>query len=150
VDKSSGDDRWSFKGLLPFFRKSEHYFDNKADSEIYGFNGPMCNISVSASDPGRNYGLREPIKTAWTDVGVKYNPQPSSGSLAGISDFLENWHEGKRQPAHLAYSLEGVQVITSTMAHRVVFSKDNAGNQIATAVLVSDGRQFAARKEIIL
>jgi GMC oxidoreductase len=70
--------------------------------------------------------------------------------LAGISDFLENWHEGKRQPAHLAYSLEGVRAITSTMAHRVVSSKDNAGNQIATAVLVSDGRQFAARKEIIL
>lgn len=36
------------------------------------------------------------------------------------------------------------------MAHQVVFSKDNASNQVATAVLVSDGRQFAARKEIIL
>jgi choline dehydrogenase-like flavoprotein len=90
------------------------------------------------------------IKTAWTEVEVKYNTQPSSGSLAGISDFLENCHEGKRQPAHLAYSIEGVRVIASTMAHWVVFSKDNAGNQVATAVLVSDGRQFAARKEIIL
>jgi hypothetical protein len=137
-------------GLLPFFRKTEHCFDTRADPEIYGFNGPMCITSVSASDPGRNYGLREPIKTALTEVEVKYNTQPSSGSLAGISDFLENWHEGKRQPAHLAYSIEGVRVITSTMAHRVVFSKDNASNQVATAVLVSDGRQFAARKEIVL
>jgi choline dehydrogenase-like flavoprotein len=70
--------------------------------------------------------------------------------LAGISDFLENWHEEKRRPAHLAYSLEGVRVITGAIAHRVVFSKDNAGNHVATAVLVSDGRQFTARKEIIL
>ena len=46
--------------------------------------------SVSASEPGRNYGLRQPTKTAWTEVEVKYNTQPSSGSLAGISDFLEN------------------------------------------------------------
>jgi choline dehydrogenase-like flavoprotein len=36
-----GDDRWSFKGLLPFFRRTEHYLDNKADPELYGFNGPM-------------------------------------------------------------------------------------------------------------
>jgi choline dehydrogenase-like flavoprotein len=31
-----GDDRWSFKGLLPFLRRTEHYFDSKADPEIHG------------------------------------------------------------------------------------------------------------------
>lgn len=136
--------------MLPFFRRTEHYFDPNADLEIYGFNGPIHITSVSASDPGRKYALREPIKAAWTEVGVGYNPKPSSGSLAGISDFLENWHEGKRQPAHLAYGLKGVRIISGATAHRVVFSKDNAGNEVATAVLVSDGRQFTVRKEIIL
>lgn len=145
-----GDARWSFKGLLPFFRRTEHYFDSSADPELYGFDGPIHITSVAASDPERRYGLREPIRTAWTEIGVPCNPKPSSGSLAGISEFLENWHDGKRQPSNLAYGLEGVRVLTGATAHRVVFSKDNAGNDVATDVLLCDGQRFKARKEIIL
>jgi choline dehydrogenase-like flavoprotein len=122
-----GDDRRSFRGLLPFFRRTERYFDVNADPEIHGFNGPMYITAVSASDPERKYGLRGPVREAWSEIGVDYNPEPSSESLAGISEFLENWHDGKRQPAHLAYSLEGVKVITGTIAHRIIFSKDSAG-----------------------
>jgi choline dehydrogenase-like flavoprotein len=55
-----------------------------------------------------------------------------------------------RQTANLANGLESVRVITEAVVHRVVFSKDNAGNQVATAVLHSDDRQFIARKEMIL
>jgi choline dehydrogenase-like flavoprotein len=111
----------------------------------------LCTLpSVSGSDPGRKYGLLEPIREAWSEIGVAFNPQPSSGFSAGISEFLENWHDGKRQPGHLAYNLEGVNVITGATVHRVVFSKDSTGNPIATAVLVSDGCQLIARKEIIL
>jgi choline dehydrogenase-like flavoprotein len=123
-----GDDRWSYKGLLPFFRKTEHHFDSEVEPELYGSNGPMQITSISASDPERKYGLREPIRDAWIEMGVKFNPKPSSGTLAGISEFLENWHDGKRQPAHIAYDLDGVKVITGATAHRVTFSKDNAGN----------------------
>jgi choline dehydrogenase-like flavoprotein len=95
-----GDDRWSFKGLLPFFRRTEHYFDSKADPEIHGFEGAIYINSVVASDPGRKYGLREPIRMAWSEIGVSENAKSSSGSRVGIDDWLENWHDGKRQPAN--------------------------------------------------
>ena len=144
-----GDTRWSYQGLLPFFRKSENYFDPKAYPEQHGFSGPMHVTSVSASDPKRKYPLREPIRTAWSEIGASYNPN-SSGSIVGILEFLENWHNGQRQPAHLAYSLDGVQVVTGATAHRIVFSKDNHGNQLASKVLLADGREFTARKEIII
>lgn len=63
--KAMGDYRWSYEGLLPFFRKSETFFDPKADLKQHGFNGPIHVTSVSASDPQRKYPLREPIKAAW-------------------------------------------------------------------------------------
>ncbi|KAL2216849.1 putative glucose dehydrogenase [Thermoascus aurantiacus ATCC 26904] len=148
--KVVGDDRWSYKGLLPFFRKSERFFDSKADPEQHGFDGPICVTSVSASDPQRRYPLRDPVRAAWEELGVKYNPDSCSGSTAGLCEYLENWHDGQRQPAHLAYGLEGVRVITGATVHRVVFSKDADGQQVASSVLLADGRQFTARKEIIL
>lgn len=72
------------------------------------------------------------------------------GSSEGISEFLESWCNGQRQPAHLAYSLDNVRVITGAIAHRVEFSQDDSGEKVASAVLLADGRRFAARKEIIL
>ena len=141
-----GDDHWSFKGLLPFSRRTEHYFDVNANPEIHGFNGPMYITAVSASDPERKYGLYEPVREAWSEIGVDYNPEPSSGSRLGIYEFLENWRDRKRQPAHLAYSLEDVKVITGAAAYPIIFSKDSAGNKVATTVLVSDGRNLQHEK----
>ena len=148
--KTVNDPRWSYAGLLPFFKKTETHFDPEADVTQYGHHGPMHITSVSASDPRRQYGLRGPIRDAWTELGVNYNANPSSGSLAGISECLENWHNGLRQPSHLAYSLKGVEVVTGATVHRVLFSQDHTGSYTASGVLLVDGRQFAAKKEIIL
>ncbi|MCJ1358220.1 MAG: hypothetical protein MMC33_008219 [Icmadophila ericetorum] len=147
--KTVGDNRWSYPGLLPFFRKSESYFDQTADPKEHGFEGPMHVTSVSASDGQRKYPLREPIRTAWTELGIKHTTD-SSGSTSGISEFLENWHNGKRQPANLAYSLEGITVLSDATIHRIVFSKGLLGYHYASAVLLTDGRTFEARKEIII
>jgi len=145
-----GDARWSYKGLLPYMRKSEGFTDSTADPEQHGLHGPMHVTSVSASDPERRYPLREPIRNAWTELGVKVNPDPSSGSLVGISEFLENWYNGQRQFTQAVYKLDDVQVTTNATVQRVLFSKNNAGYQVATAVELVDGRQFSARKEIII
>lgn len=147
-----GDQRWSYKGLLPFFRRSETFFDARADPNQHGFDGPVRVTSVSASDPKRKYPLREPIKNAYTELGVEYNPDGCSGNLAGICEFLETWDDGKRQAVQQVYSLEGVRVITGATAHRVEFTEDGngKGKRSASAVLLADGRRFTARREIIL
>ncbi|TVY17138.1 L-sorbose 1-dehydrogenase [Lachnellula arida] len=143
------DSRWSYAGLLPFFKKSETYFDKKANPEQHGFEGPIHIISTSASDPDRQYGLREPLLKAWTDIGVKFNPDPV-GSTEGISEYLENWRDGQRQPAQKAYGIEGITVIVNTRVNRVVFSKDKEEKPEASGVQLSDGRLIKARKEVIL
>ena len=48
------------------------------------------------------------------------------------------------------YSLEVLQVVTGATVHRVLFSKDKAGNQVASAVKLAGGSHFTARKEIII
>ncbi len=84
------DSRWSYQGLLPFFKKSEHYYDPNADPDQHSFGGPMHYISVAASDPERQYPLREPLRAVWSELGLQYNPDTNGGSLAGISELEEN------------------------------------------------------------
>lgn len=110
--KTVGDERWSYKGLLPYLKNSENHFEAKKDPEQCGYDGLMWVTSVLQSDPKRRYGLREPIKVTWEELGLKQNPRGDSGSLTGICEFLENWKDGQRQPSNLAYSLEGVRVVT--------------------------------------
>ena len=148
--KTVGDPRWSYHGLLPYMRKTEKFYNIKADREQHGFDGQIKVTSVLESDPKRRYPLCEPVKNAWIELGVKFNDNPCSGNLAGISEFLENWDNGIRQPAQLAYSLKGVQILTDAMVHRVLFSKNDTGDPAASEVLLADGRKFKARKEIII
>ena len=144
-----GDSRWSYAGLLPFFKKSETYFDKNANPEQHGFDGPIHVISVSASDPNRLYGLRQPLLDAWTELGVRFNSDPA-GSTAGISEYTECWRDGHRQPAYQAYGIGGITILTDTRVDRVVFSKDKGGEPVASGVQLSDGRIITVRKEVVI
>jgi choline dehydrogenase-like flavoprotein len=63
---------------------------------------------------------------------------------------MENWDNGIRQPSHLAYGMAGVQVHTDTSVHRVLFERLPGEEPRATGVLLADGRQITARKEVLL
>jgi choline dehydrogenase-like flavoprotein len=55
-----GDESWSYDGLLPYFKKAEHYYgDVQKDSNQHGFDGPTYITSISLSDPERKYPLRD-------------------------------------------------------------------------------------------
>lgn len=141
-----GDNRWSYEGLKPWFRKSERYHDSKADAEEHGFDGPMHVTSVSAAEAGeRKYPLRDPVKEAWLELGVVPNLERKNGSIAGLSEMHECSDEGMRQPANKAYSLDDVKVFTQTAVNKVLFS-----GTTATGVELADGRKITAQKEVIL
>lgn len=145
------DERWSYKALLPYMKKSERFDKATADPEQNGLEGPIQVTSITASDPKRRYPLREPIQKAWAEVGVHTVP-PCNGKLAGLSEFLETWVDGARRPAQLAYNIKGtaVEVRTETTVHRVLF--ESLPNQLprATGVLLANGQRISARKEVIL
>ncbi|KAL4943306.1 hypothetical protein BDV06DRAFT_234806 [Aspergillus oleicola] len=142
-----GDQRWGYKGLLPYFRRSETFFDRTADAQQHGFEGPVRVTSVSARNANRQYPLRELIRDAWVEIGEQFNPSPGTGRLSGVVEFLETWQGGERQAAYQAYSLDGVHCTTGACAHKVEF---DGPQKRAAAVLLADGRRFSARKEVIL
>lgn len=45
--KLVGDDRWSYNGLLPYFRRTEHHHDSNANPNQHGFEGPIFTEPIS-------------------------------------------------------------------------------------------------------
>jgi len=94
-----GDDGWSYDSLLPYFRGFESHYDASADPVQHGFNGPIHTFSVGSSDPTRKYPLRESLTRAWEEIGSKFNSDYNNGYPLGLGEVVENWRNGKRQPA---------------------------------------------------
>ena len=144
------DERWSYKGCLPYLKKAEQHFNAKKHPEHRGSSGPIRVTSIAESDPMRQYGLREPIKAAWKELGLDSNPDGDCGSVAGICELLENWYHGQRQPSYKAYGLKASNIVAGAMVHKVILAQDEDGHHIASSVITTDGRQYKARREIIL
>ena len=138
-----GDGRWSYRGMLPYFRRSESHFENGGETQ-HGVDGPVSLSSVTSS--GRKYPLREPLKAAWAAVGVQQIPDINCGDPLGLGEVVECRTEGKRVVTSAAYPLVGVQVMTSTMVKRILFDE----RKTATGVELVDGRVFNAKQEVVL
>ena len=143
--KESGDFRWSYEGLLPYFRLHEHYHDPKADRKHHGFNGPIHTTSVS----NREYPLGKQVYHGFVQAGYNYNPDFHNGDNIGLGGWTENWHHGARQPAGAAYDLSNVSIVTDAQVHRIIISDDGL-EKTATGVQLVDGRQYSATKEVIV
>ncbi|KAI4921053.1 uncharacterized protein J4E92_008038 [Alternaria infectoria] len=130
------DPRWSYDGLLPYFKRTERHFDPDADPSQHGHDGPMHTASVTST--GRIYPLREPVHKLWSNLDIPHIYDLNDGRPQGISDLVENFQDGKRQMAHSVYPLHGVQVRTSTIVRRVLFDDTNT----AVGVELTDGERI--------
>ncbi|TGO20767.1 hypothetical protein BPAE_0267g00070 [Botrytis paeoniae] len=138
--------RWSYEGLLPYFRRIENYHKPGLETQ-HGYEGPIYTQSVSST--GREYPLREKIRKAWESLGIHYNEDANSGSPQGLGELVENRKDGQRQIANTTFPLTGIQVMTSTLVTRVIFD-NQAIPPKATAVELSDGRKISATNEIMI
>jgi choline dehydrogenase-like flavoprotein len=139
--------RFSWKGMLPYFNKTETHFDSSASERVHGHHGPILTASVSSS--GRNYILREPLRDAWAEIGITQPKDINDGSPLGMAEMVEARTKGKRVIAAAAYLLEGITILSSTIAKRVVFTTKN-GKAIATGVELADGQTYHCTNEVIL
>lgn len=125
------DARWSHEGFKPWLRRAEE---------------AMQVVSIGQAEC--QYRLRGPVRQAWIELGVPLiNLESKDGGGAGVgglAEMRENSRDGLRQPSHTVYPLDGVKVLTNTVADRIIFS----GNK-ATGVEYG-GRKITARKEVII
>lgn len=153
----SGFKQWDYGHLLPYFKRSERFVADVTtppDMSHRGDCGPMKITSVNASSFKRRYPLRKPIYTAWSELGVKRTAYGCTGRNEGLSEWLENWDNGKRQSAQHAYPLDGIQVLASALVAKLLFAEEGGASisrqPKVTGVLLQDGRKVQARREILL
>ncbi|KAF1939276.1 putative glucose dehydrogenase [Clathrospora elynae] len=132
-----GDARWSYEGLLPYFKRSEKHFDSGAEPLQHGFDGPVHTASVSST--GRRYPLRDTTLNLWSQLDLPHIHDLNDGRPQGISDLVENWRDGKRQIAPSMYPLEGVRVLTETLVRRVIMDekKTTTGVELDTGETIN-------------
>ncbi|KAL9579653.1 MAG: hypothetical protein Q9212_004980 [Teloschistes hypoglaucus] len=144
-----GDDRWTYQGLLSYFRRSEHHLEPNADPNQHGFQGPMHIYFVTSS--GRHYPLRETILNAWKSIGLKEVADANNGAPQGVAELVENRCDGLRQLTSVAYPLTGAQIMTETYVARITLH-DNKLGKVATGVELANGRRLSIKEsgEVLL
>lgn len=143
------DTRWSYAGLLPYFRKTEACFSPDVNKQEHGTDGPIHTACMSASSKSRIYPLRQPLLKAWNELGLKRIDDANSGNPLGVAELVENWRDGRRQLASQAYNLDGVQVRTTTTVKQVLVAEKKDGLS-AIGVKLLDGTCLIARREVII
>ncbi|KAJ9243971.1 CAZyme family AA3 [Paecilomyces variotii] len=133
------DQRWSYEGLLPYFKRTEHHYDPNGDPEQHGFEGPIHTSTVSSS--GRKYPLRETIKNAFLGLGIRAIHDANNGHPQGIAELVNNFPDGRRQLTSQVYPLDGVKVVTDALVKRVVLDD----SKTAIGVELKDGRIYSVR-----
>ena len=144
-----GDQRWSYNGILPYFRKIEHHWDPKADPKQFGLHGQMSITSVSASASDRTYPRKGLMRRALEITDLKFVLGGNSGSPTGIFEVTENWRNGKRQCSREVYQLDGIEIRVDQVVHRVLTEEQN-GHKKAIGVELVGRQRILAGKEVIV
>ncbi|KAH7355209.1 glucose dehydrogenase [Rhexocercosporidium sp. MPI-PUGE-AT-0058] len=121
-----GDERWSWNGLVPYFKRSETFIPGKdmsqEKSEAHGYSGPIKVSHVSSSGGNRNYPLKSMIADIHEAAGLKRNYDMNSGETIGYSEFSNATFNGKRQWAALYPRGDNVSLWSSSQATKLFFS----------------------------
>ncbi|KAI9740147.1 MAG: hypothetical protein M1834_004725 [Cirrosporium novae-zelandiae] len=141
-----GDDRWSWKGLLPYFRRSETFIPSlemkdcgPIDLKVHGDSGPIKVSHVTNSGKPRKYPLRDKIKNLYESMGLQRNEDHNSGTLRGYSEMALSNFDGMRQYAGICYPLgSGVTVWTETRTDRLIIVEKHVKGVVCSSIRDSD------------
>jgi choline dehydrogenase-like flavoprotein len=141
------DDRYSYKGQLPWFKKSEHWFDDK-NPQQHGQDGPIHVTCAKATN--RIFPLAEQAAAGWEELGVRTLPDgdQNTGDNLGRAYICEARSDGKRQWSAGQYPLEKVEVRFETFVNKVILQRLD-GELKATGVELADGSTIDG-KNIVL
>ncbi|KAL7620206.1 hypothetical protein AAE478_009199 [Parahypoxylon ruwenzoriense] len=138
------DERWSYNGQLPYFKKTEKWY-NDENAEHHGQDGKMRIESPISTN--RIYPLADITEQAWEEFGVHKLPgnDINAGANIGFGELNENRSKGARQIAPLSYSLDDVTVLTDTLVGSVLVDKNNS----ATGIRLAEGTEIHSKEVII-
>ncbi|KAI1310326.1 GMC oxidoreductase [Xylaria venustula] len=140
-----GDERWSYEGQLPYFKKTERWFNDDPEAlNAHGHDGTMQ--IESPIHHNRIYPLTKTTEEAWAQIGVDLLPRAdlNAGINLGLGEINENRVKGARQIASFAYPLDGITVQTDTLVQSIVLDGSRA-----TGIVLADGTEISSQEVIV-
>ena len=144
---SLGNNGWSYRDVLPYFRKSENYEPGN-DAEYHGRGGPLNISDCRSTNP-----LTEVFLEAAQQAGLKPTPDFNGAQQEGIGRYRVYQKNGERWNNAQAYLREAesrpnLTVITGAHVCRVLFEGKRAvGVRYYAKSTFTD---VLARREVVL
>jgi choline dehydrogenase len=142
-----GNEGWSYKDLLPLFKKSERNHD--FEGEYYGKEGPL-HVKL-ADEP---HWLGKHFIKACKASGIPANPEYNGKEQLGASLLQYTIHQQQRQSTATAFLKPVLKRKNLTVKTNLRVSKILINNNIAIGVesidIRKDTQVFYANKEVIL
>ncbi|KAJ4358069.1 uncharacterized protein N0V89_002648 [Didymosphaeria variabile] len=147
IAERAGHDRFRFKNMVKYFKKAERWYDEDADVDFHGFDGPLHTVG------GRKYPLRPYIRKAAENIGFKYNPNAAAkGDPTGLVDLVQCFRKtsessSERQHSARVYDLSNVDVRCESPVAKILIDDEE---KRAIGVELFSGERLFAHKEIIV
>lgn len=140
---AAGNPGWSYRDVLPYFRKSEDNLD--FEDEYHARGGPMAVATVR--EPNVLVGR---FLDAARQLQFPLNPDPNGARQEGFGLRQVNLRSGRRVSSYTAFlkpvlRRPNLSVLAGVQADRIEIAEGRA-----RAVVLSDGSRIAARREIVL
>lgn len=141
-----GNKGWSFKDVLPYFKKSED--QERGEDEYHGVGGPLKVSDLRLRRPIADYFIK-----AAEQIGIPYNHDYNGKDQEGVSYFQQTAYKGFRwstakgflRPARKRSNLT---VLTKAQTTRIVFEGDTA---VGVEYIKGGTKQIArADEEVVL
>ena len=143
---SAGLEGWSYKDVLPYFKKSERHL-NRFD-EYHGRNGPFNVVTARGDHP-----LYEAFLASGKACGFKSNTDFNGSEQEGLGCYDFNIKHGRRESSATAFlrpaeKRVNLSVLTGSSVEKIILhGKKAAGVQ---ANIKGKSKSFFAKREVIL
>ncbi|KAI8725418.1 GMC-OxRdtase-N domain-containing protein [Fusarium sp. LHS14.1] len=142
----AGDRRWSWEGMLPYFKTNETFIPSatqkgfqRENKDFHGTEGPIKVSHPSDSGKPRDYPLRQDMARFHESLGADLIPENNAGSVIGYTEVAQSNYDGQRQFAAKGYPFgPNVTVWTESEVHHIDIVKQRA-SKITGIRYVGDG-----------
>ncbi len=144
--ESLGNQGWSYKDVLPYFKKSED--QERGESEYHGVGGPLKVSDLRLRRPIADYFMK-----AATETGIPLNSDYNGEDQEGVGYFQQTAYKGFRWSTargflRPALKRDNLTLITKAQTTRVLFE----GNKATGIEFKHNGtlKKVSANKEVVL
>lgn len=141
--RQKGCEGWSYREVLPYFRKSE---DNDTfDNEYHGKGGPL-----GVSQPAATLPICEAFFKAAAELGIPRNHDLTGEKQDGVGFYQLTQRHGRRSSVATAFlrparARQNLEVRTGVQVRRILLEGGRA-----VGVQLADGTRIHAGREVIL